>query len=195
MSDADEPRPEYVSYEDFGRQFFVAAVTADRILAGVDVLAGEPIEFGPIGVGPGRLAKVEAKGRIGRPTASPRPGELVGYRVDLPVDLHLTIDLQLDTHRFDAHLVVPLELTARALDGCTIFIEAVPPRAEQVELELKAGGLRASLLQRVAGVEGEIQRFVAKYVARELDKPALRAARTIDVARAIDSSWSGPSAQ
>ena len=41
----------------------------------------------------------------------------------------------------------------------------------------KAKGLRASVLQRVAGVEGELRRFVARYVARELDKPHVREAR------------------
>ncbi|WP_067436260.1 hypothetical protein [Nocardioides jensenii] len=194
MADAGEHQDGFVSYEDFGRQFFATAVTAERILAGIGGLAGEPIEFGPIGVGPGRLAKVTATGSIGQPLTSPREGNLVAYRVELPVDLRLSIDLQLDTHRFDARLVVPLELTARAQQGCRIFIDALAPRADQVQVDLRASGMRASLLQRVAGVEGEIQRFVATYVARELEKPGIRAARTIDVARAIDSSWSAPSA-
>ena len=35
----------------------------------------------------------------------------------------------------------------------------------------------------------EIKRFVATYVARELDKPAIRSARTINVGAEIARSW------
>jgi hypothetical protein len=41
----------------------------------------------------------------------------------------------------------------------------------------------------VVGIEGELQRFVAKYVARELEKPHVAAAREIDVSKAIDAAW------
>lgn len=185
------PAPTFVSYEDFGRQFFQVAVTEERVLAGINVLAGEPIDFGPIGVGPGRVAKVRATGQIGQATSTRVAGDLVRLDVVLPVDLEFTVDLQVDTHRFDARLSIPLELTARAVDGCCVFIEATPPRADQVTVDLHANGLRASILQRVAGVDAEVRRFVAKYVAREVEKPAILRARTIDVAAAIDTAWSG----
>jgi hypothetical protein len=86
-------------------------------------------------------------------------------------------------------LLVPITLTADARPGVRIFIEASPPRGEEVMVELEARGLRASVLQRVGGVEGELKRFVARYVSRELDKPHVLAARTIDVSRAIDRAW------
>ena len=54
---------------------------------------------------------------------------------------------------------------------------------------MEAEGLRAAVLQRVAGIEREIGRFVAKYVGRELDKPHIRKARDIDVAARIDGAW------
>lgn len=60
-------------------------------------------------------------------------------------------------------------------------------------LELRAGGLRASVLNRVVGVEDELRRFVAKYVAREVEKPAVLRARTIDVASAIDGAYASVS--
>ena len=99
------------------------------------------------------------------------------------------MDLQVETHRFVADLLVPLTLTAVAQPGVRIFIEATPPRSEEVQVELQAKGLRASVLQRVVGVEGELRKFVAGYVRRELDKPHVREARTIDVSRAIDRAW------
>ena len=85
--------------------------------------------------------------------------------------------------------MVPVTLTAVARSGVGIFIEATAPIGDEVRVELKAHGLRASVLQRVAGVEGELRRFVARYVAKELDKPQVRQARTIDVSRAIGQAW------
>ncbi len=85
--------------------------------------------------------------------------------------------------------MVPVTLTAVARSGVGIFIEATAPIGDEVRVELKAHGLRASVLQRVAGVEGELRRFVACYVAKELDKPQVRQARTIGVSRAIGQAW------
>ena len=45
------------------------------------------------------------------------------------------------------------------------------------------------MLQRVVDIEGELKRFVAGYVSRELEKPHVQDARTIDVSRAIDRAW------
>ncbi len=51
---------------------------------------------------------------------------------------------------------------------------------------VEAVGLRASVLQKAAGIDAEIRRFVARFVAKELDKPHIREARDIDVAARID---------
>ena len=186
----DDAALAYVSYDTFGRQFFELAVTEERVLGGVNVLAGEPIDFGPIGVGPGKIAQITAHGEIGTATASRLVGDEVAFRVVLPVKLDFTVNLQVDSHRFAATLAVPLVLTARAVDGLTVFIDIQPPRASDIGIDLSAQGLRASILQRVAGVEHEVQRFVAKFVAREIEKPHLRKARTINVAGAVSGAWS-----
>jgi hypothetical protein len=107
----------------------------------------------------------------------------------VPVALDFTVDLQVEKHRFHATLEVPLVLTARALAGVRIFLEVTPPRARDVVARVEAEGLRASIMQRVANVEGELRRFVARYVAREIEKPEVARARLIDVAEAIDKAW------
>ena len=184
-SDDDEA----ITYEQWGIDFFLEAVNEDRVLGAVNTIAGRPIAFGPMGVGPGRIAKVRAYGAIGSASATREGADHISYRVELPVDLTFEVDLQVETHRFEAELLVPLTLRAVALTGVRIFIEATPPRAEDVQVELEAKGLRASVLQRVAGIDGELRRFVAGYVRRELEKPHVREARTIDVSRAIDKAW------
>lgn len=80
-------------------------------------------------------------------------------------------------------------LTALAMEELKIFIDVAAPLPNQVRVKLRAEGLRASLLNKVVGVDTELQRFVAKYVKRELSKPEVLAARTIDVLAAVESAW------
>lgn len=192
-SSTSEPGPAgaaFVSYAEFGEQFFRQAVTAERLRAAVDLLAGQPIAVGPTGVGPGGLVKLVARGAIGQCTTKPVRGDVVSHRVLLPVALSFEVDLGLEVHRFKASLSVPLVLTARAVDGLKVFLDITPPKPREIGIDLQAQGLRASVLKKVAGVEGEVRRFVATYVAREIDKPYVREARTVDVAGAIDVAWS-----
>lgn len=180
-----------ISYEEFGRRFFEHAVTETRILAGLGGLTGEPISFGPIGAGPGRLAQVSASGVVGAGWARRLEGDEVSFRLTIPVELDMEIDLGVDRHHFHAVVTVGLVLHARAAEPLRVLIEVVPPTRDDVEVELKADGVRAEGLRRVAGIDREVGRFVAKYVARELEKPGVRAARDIDVASRIDGAWNG----
>jgi hypothetical protein len=181
---------EFVSYREFGEQFFSHVVTEERVLAAVNMLAGQPIDVGPLGVGPGRLVKLTARGAIGGASGRPLPDpEVVAFQMSLPVDLHFRVDLGLETQRFNAALTVPLVLSARAVQGLKVYIDVTPPRSREIGIHLRADGMRASVLQRVADVEGEVRRFVARYVARELDKPYVRAALLIDVGAQVDRAW------
>jgi hypothetical protein len=175
-----------IDYGEWGRRFFAAAVTEERVLSGVNAMAGQQIEFGPLGVGPGRVAKVTAVGHIG--TASGTRGSLDPVQIDvrLPVTLQFKLDLGVDVHRFDADVEVPLRLSARARDDLAIFIDVDPPTKDDITVALRAKGLRATVTQYAANVDGELRRFIAKYVGRELEKPKIMAARVIDIHAAID---------
>jgi hypothetical protein len=186
VSDAD-----VIEYAAWGELFFERAVTLERVLAGVNVMADRPIEVGPLGVGPGRLAKVHATGRIGTATGR-RVGVLpLRFDVTVPVTLQLVLDLGMDKQRFDADVTVPLLLTAHGRTDLAIELAVTPPRTEDVVVRIEARGLRASLTQAAAGVDGELRRFVARYVAKEVQKPHITAARIIDVAGAIEKAADG----
>ncbi|MDZ5620846.1 hypothetical protein SFC88_08420 [Nocardioides sp. HM23] len=182
---------ELIDYRTWGVEFFHRAVTAERVLRGVNVLSGRAIDVGPMGVGPGRLVKVTAKGRIGTATGHRVGDEPVSFQVSLPVPIEFVIDLGVDKHRFNADIEVPLAIAARARDDLAIVLEITPPTAAQVQVQLQAQGMRAQLVQLAAGVEGELKRFIAKYVRRELTKPYVQEATTIDVGAAIERASRG----
>lgn len=177
-----------MTYAEWGEGFFHSAVTAERVLAGVNVLAGQPIDVGPMGVGPARIAKVTARGVIGTATGHRVADDPVGFAVVLPVSLEFKLDLGMDVHRFTAEISVPLMITARARRDLAIVLDIEAPSPDQVVVKLTAKGLRASITKHAANVEGQLTSFVAKYVARELDKDYVMAARLIDVSGAIDKA-------
>ena len=184
-----EPADDRTTYAVFGERFFTHAVTEERIVGALSGLAGDRLEFGPIGAGPAKLVKVSAVGQVGVASATPEESEHVAFRLQIPVTLDLLIDLGVDQHTFHAAIYVGLTLTARPAEPLRVVIDIEPPTWRDVTLELKADGRRAEVLRRVAGVDREIRRFVAKYVAREIDKPRLREARDIDVAARIDRAF------
>lgn len=177
---------ELIDYGTWGRRFFATAVTIERVLDGVNVIAGRPIEVGPLGVGPGRIAKVMARGSIGTATGERSGADPLAFHVSLPVSLKFSLDLGMDKQNFDAQITVPLLITAHGRADLAIALEVTPPEPGQVVVLLKAQGLRASLTSKAANVEGELRRFVAKYVAREIDQPRIKEATVIDVGAAIE---------
>jgi hypothetical protein len=177
-----------IGYEQWGIDFFAEAINEDRVLDAVRIIAGQQIEFGPVDAGPGGIATVKAYGEIKQPSASLIPGEHVAYRVLLPIELTFEVVVQVE-QRFEAELLVPLTLKAVPRSGVRIFIEADPPRIEEMQVDLHAQGMRSAVLQRVADVEGELRRFVAEYVIELLEKPHVLDTRTIDVCGVMDGVW------
>lgn len=175
-----------IGYGEWGVRFFEAAVTAERVLAGVNAMAGQQIDVGPLGVGPGRVAKVTAIGEIGTATGERTSTEPVQFDVRLPVTLHFKLDLGVDVHQFNADVEVPLRMTAHACGDLAIYIDIEPPSKDDITVALKAKGLRATVTQYAANVDGELRRFIAKYVTRELEAPRVVAARLVDISAAIE---------
>lgn len=183
------PESDFCSYAEFGLAFFRRAVTVDRIQAGVAGLVGQPISFGPIGAGPGRIAKVSATGKVGEPTVTRTSAqEPLRFLLQIPVDLNFTVAFPATESRFQADMLIDLTLIARAAEPLRVVIDVPPPDRKDIKVDLRAEGLRATVLQVVAGIEGEIRRFVSKYVAHEIAKPHISRAKDIDLGVIIDRS-------
>lgn len=178
---SDDPQG-FCPYATFGLRFFQHAVSVERIAGAVSGLTGKPIEFGPIGAGPAKLAKIQANGRIGEPkvrrTSDEEP---LRFRVTIPVDLRFTVALPATEHRFTAEVEVQLRLTARAAEPLRIVIDIDPPDRKDITVALRGDGLASTVLSTVSGMESELKRFLARYIAKEIDKPHIRAARDVDL--------------
>ena len=94
--DADD----YMTYEEFGRKFFEVAVTEDRVGGAIAAIAGDAFEMGPMGQGPGKIAKVTAKVRIQEPRVTRKVGETITFAIRIPLEIDMVVDLRIDRPKF-----------------------------------------------------------------------------------------------
>jgi len=182
---------EYVSYEDFGRRFYEIAVTEQRVGDAIAAIAGEEFEMGPMGQGPGKIAKVTAKVRIQEPRVTRSNGELITFAIRIPLEIDMVIDLRIDKPKFMVFGEIALRATARAAEPLLLILDVQKPRPSDIAIHVTSKSLRAELLRIVAGVDAEIRRFISAHVAGEIDSPASMKAKVIDVAERLDAAWTG----
>jgi hypothetical protein len=185
--DADD----YMTYEEFGRTFFEVAVTEDRVGGAIAAIAGQAFELGPIGQGPGKIAKVTAKVNIKSPRVTRQLGEMITFGIRIPLEIDMVIDLRIDRPRFMVFGEIALRATARAAKPLLLILDVEKPRASDIAIHVTSKSLRAEVLRIVAGVDAEIKRFIAAHVAGEIDSPASTKAKIIDVADRVDAAWTG----
>ncbi|HET6165428.1 MAG TPA: hypothetical protein VFE07_01260, partial [Marmoricola sp.] len=145
--------------------------------------------LGPIGAGPGRkVAKVTAVGTFGKAYGEALP-DVVGYRVNLPVSVAFDLDLGVDMLRFNSEVLLPLRLTMELVEPLTILWHITPPHPDDVVMTVESDTRRATVLQKLTGLDGELRRFIVRFVDRELEKPHVRKAMRIDLVTLIDNAW------
>jgi hypothetical protein len=179
----------FVTYEDFGRRFFEQAVTEERVAAAFAEIAGDEFVVGPMAQGPGGLARVTAKVKIQQPLVRRTLGDTITFAIRIPLIIELVIDLWLDKQRFVIDGDIALRATARAAEPLMIVIDVAKPRPSDIAVHVTSKSLRGEILRILAGVDGEIKRFVAAYVTEEIDSPASQAAKLIDVSEQLRSAW------
>jgi len=181
----------YMTYEEFGRKFFEIAVTEDRVGGAIGAIAGSSFEMGPMGQGPGKIAKVSAKVRILDPRVSRQVGETITFAIRIPLEVNMVVDLRIDKPKFMVFGEIALRATARAAEPLLLVIDVEKPRASDISIHVTSKSLRGEVLRVVAGVDAEIRRFIAAHVAGEIDSPASKKAKIIDVADRLDAAWTG----
>ena len=179
----------FISYEDFGRRFFEEAVTEERVAAAFAEIAGDEFQMGPMAQGPGGLAKVTAKVQVQQPHVRRNLGETITFAIRIPLIIELIVDLWLDKQRFIVDGDIALRATARAAEPLLIVIDVAKPRPSDIAVHVTSKSIRGEILRVIAGVDGEIRRFVAAHVAEEIDSPASQRAKLIDVGTLVADSW------
>ncbi|HYB35140.1 MAG TPA: hypothetical protein VEF72_04665 [Mycobacterium sp.] len=182
---------DYVTYEDFGRRFFEIAVTEERVAAAFAQFAGEQFAMAPIGQGPGRIARVSAQVKIQQPQVTRHLGDTITFTIHIPLAIDLLVDLRLDKQLFVVAGDIALRATARAAEPLLVIVEVAKPRPRDITVQVSSKSIRGEVLRVIAGVDGEIRRFIAQHVANEIDSPQSQAAQLIDVAERLDVAWKG----
>jgi hypothetical protein len=185
------PDFEYVSYETFGRRFFEVAVTEQRVGAAFAAIAGSQFDMPPMAQGPGGIAKVSAKVTIKQPQVTRNVEDSITFAIHIPLLIDLLLDLRIDKQRFTVDGDIGLTATARAAEPLLLIVDVAKPRSSDIMVHVSSKSIRGELLRVIAGVDGEIRRFIAQYVREEIEKPESQAAQVIDVAQQLDQTWKG----
>jgi hypothetical protein len=183
------PTDRQLGYDEFGMRFMNLVLHRERVMESINRVLGPDFQLGPIGAGPGRkVAKVTATGAFGTAYGEALDDAL-GYEVNLPVDVTFDLDLGVDMHRFNAGVVLPLRLTMELVEPLVILWHITPPDPDDVVMTIASDSRRATVLQKLTGLDGELRRFIVRFVDRELDKPHVRKAMRIDLPTLIDNAW------
>ena len=183
------PGPQPIGYDEFGMRFMDLVLHRDRVMESINRVLGEDFSLGPIGAGPGRkVAKVTATGTFGTAFGEALT-DVVGYQVNLPVNVAFHLDLGVDMLRFDAEVLLPLRLTMELVEPLTILWHITPPHPDDVTIKVESDNRRGGVLQKLTGLDGELRRFIVRFVDRELEKPHVRKAMRIDLVTLIDNAW------
>jgi hypothetical protein len=182
---------DYLTYEEFGRRFFEVAVTEQRVAAAFAVIAGDQFEMGPMGQGPGKIAKISAKVQIHEPEVSRSVADTITFAIHIPLTIDLVVDLRIDKQRFTVDGEIRLSAQARAAEPLLLIIDVAKPHPADITVHVTSKSIRGEVLRLLAGVDDEIRRFIAQHVANQIDQPESQTAQVIDVAEQLDSTWTG----
>lgn len=182
---------EYMTYEEFGRKFFETAVSEERVCNAIAAIAGDAFEMGPMGQGPGKIAKVTAKVSIMDPRVTRQVGDLITFAIRIPLEIDMVVDLRIDKPKFMVFGEIALRATARAADPLLLILDVEKPRSSDISIHVTSKSLRAEVVRVLGNIDAEIKRFISAHVSGEIDSPASQKAKVIDVADSIDVAWSG----
>jgi hypothetical protein len=182
---------DYITYEEFGRRFFEIAVSEERVGDAIGAIAGDEFEMGPIGQGPGKIAKVSARVKIQKPRVTRNVGETITFSIRIPLEIDMVIDLRIDRPQFMVFGEIALRATALAAEPLLLILDVKKPRPSDISIHVTSKSLRAEVLRIMAGVDAEIKRFIAAHVAGEIDSPGSEKAKVIDIGTEIQAAWKG----
>jgi hypothetical protein len=185
------PDHDFMTYEEFGRSFFEYAVSETRVSDAIAEIAGAEFEMGPMGQGPGGIAKVTAKVKVQTPRVTRHLGEMITFAIRIPLEIDMVVDLRIDKPRFVVFGEIALRASALAAEPLLLILDVKKPRPDDISIHVTSKTLRAEVVRIIGGIDAEVKRFIAAHVAGEIDAPESQKAKIIDVAKQVDESWTG----
>ena len=101
------------------------------------------------------------------------------------------VDLRIDKPKVMVFGEIALAATARAAEPLMLILDVEKPRPSDISIHVTSQSLRAEIVRIIGGIDAEIRRFIAAHVSEEIDSPASRKAKIIDVADRLDAAWTG----
>jgi hypothetical protein len=118
-------------------------------------------------------------------------GETITFDVRIPLEIDMVVDLRIDRPKFMVFGEIALRAVARAAEPLLLILDFEKPRPADIAIHVTSQSLRAEVVRIIGGIDAEIKRFIAAHVAGEIDSPASKKAKVIDVATSIDGAWTG----
>lgn len=170
-------------YGDATAQDVAAVATPERVAGTVRDVAGDPVDIGPLRVGPGGVATATAHGRV-RDCAVRREDVdgLVSYLAEVDLRLDLDVVAAGRHHGFDAELVVRLRITVVGASAGQVTTSVAPPVPEDVDAVLRPRGLQSRVLMKVGNVPPIVREEAVAYIADRLTHADVRAAMVLTTA-------------
>ncbi|MFF3573246.1 hypothetical protein [Nocardia jiangxiensis] len=176
---------DWIDYAEFGRRFLPRIVTPARVRAVAESLSGRVIEVDSMRTGPRDAAEVTARGVIRLPRVTERAdADTVAFDMVVPVTLDVVVDVRKADH-YHAEVEIPLVLMTRTAAPLLIVIDVEQPHSTQIDVQLRADGLRARTLGVIGKMRRRIAAQVSEAVSRHLADPSIR---TVDVAARLDAT-------
>ena len=95
----------------------------------------------------------------------------ITFVIHIPLSIDLLLDLRLDKQRFAVTGDIALRATARAAEPLLLIVDVAKPRPSDITVNVSSSSIRGEVVRILGGVDGEIRRFIAQYVADEIDAP------------------------
>jgi hypothetical protein len=192
--DADDTAEEKVANalgpsNRFALNFFRSAVPPARVAEIVQRVVGDDVEFGPVDVGPRKLASATAVGERGVVRASRVGDDPSRLRVQVPVDLTVTVHLGFEVAALKAHVTVELNLWIELCEPLSLVVHIAEPSAEDVRLRVEPSGATGRVLHGLGLVEPEINQCVRQYVRATLASPTAQRYTRINLEELIEVAW------
>ncbi|NMN93743.1 hypothetical protein [Antrihabitans stalactiti] len=178
-----------LSHADFAANLLAAAASADRVAQVITRFVDEPIEIGPIAIGPGGVCTASAVGTPSKVVVAPFNDAGWDYLVAAPVAMEVSVRIAGRELAYAIDIVVHARIRLVLEAPCTVLVDVDGVESSDVTVNIDPRGVSSRLLGWLGNVGSVVEDRVVAYLNDLFESPAMHAVRRIDVAEMIDRAW------